>query len=78
MSERATRWAAWVVGDSVAVLAVTNVVPHRVGRHDLIGTGLQGMRDRLEALGGVLTVESSPGAGTTVAGTVPTETRVPA
>ena len=43
-----------------------------------LGTGLQRMRDRLEALGGALTVESSPGAGTTVAGTVPIETRVPA
>ena len=30
------------------------------------GTGMQGMADRLAALGGELTVTSSPGAGTTV------------
>lgn len=34
-------------------------------------SGLQNMRDRLEALGGSLTVESKPGAGTTVTGNVP-------
>ena len=35
------------------------------------GTGLQGMADRLEAIGGVLDVRSEPGRGTTVSGTVP-------
>ncbi len=35
------------------------------------GTGLQGMADRVEALGGTLHVRSAPGAGTTVSGTVP-------
>src|ERR1041385_984910 len=35
------------------------------------GTGMQGMADRLAALGGELTVRSSPGAGTTVKGRVP-------
>jgi hypothetical protein len=35
------------------------------------GTGLQGMADRVEALGAMLAVRSSPGAGTTVAGSVP-------
>jgi signal transduction histidine kinase len=35
------------------------------------GTGLQGMADRLAALAGELTVTSSPGAGTTVSGSVP-------
>ena len=35
------------------------------------GTGLQGMADRLAALGGTLTVRSSPGAGTVVAGALP-------
>jgi signal transduction histidine kinase len=36
------------------------------------GTGLQGMADRLAALGGNLEVESRPGYGTTVRGWIPT------
>jgi signal transduction histidine kinase len=35
------------------------------------GTGLQKMRDRLEALGGSLEVESVPGRGTRILGRVP-------
>jgi signal transduction histidine kinase len=35
------------------------------------GSGLQGMADRLDAVGGSLRVRSSPGEGTTVVGTVP-------
>ena len=35
------------------------------------GTGLQGMADRLTALGGELAVRSAPGAGTTVEGRLP-------
>ena len=37
------------------------------------GSGLQGIADRLAALGGTLTVRSAPGAGTTVAGSLPVE-----
>lgn len=37
------------------------------------GSGLQGMADRLEALGGMLEVHSEPGTGTTVVGHVPAE-----
>lgn len=37
-----------------------------------LGTGLQGMADRLEAIGGDLEVASSPGEGTTVRGRIPT------
>lgn len=33
-----------------------------------LGRGLTNMSDRLDALGGTLTVESSPGGGTTVSG----------
>jgi signal transduction histidine kinase len=36
------------------------------------GTGLQGMADRLDAIGGTLTVISAPGAGTSIVGMVPT------
>ncbi len=35
------------------------------------GTGLQGMADRLDAVGGSITVKSEPGNGTVVMGTVP-------
>ena len=35
------------------------------------GSGLQNMEDRLEALGGTLTIDSEPGAGTTVRGRIP-------
>jgi signal transduction histidine kinase len=35
------------------------------------GTGLQGMADRLAALGGGLQVRSRPGRGTTVSGQLP-------
>jgi signal transduction histidine kinase len=35
------------------------------------GTGLQGIADRLRALGGTIEVRSVPGSGTTVAGAVP-------
>jgi signal transduction histidine kinase len=35
------------------------------------GTGLQGMADRLDAIGGSLDVSSAPGSGTTVTGRVP-------
>jgi signal transduction histidine kinase len=39
------------------------------------GSGLQGMADRLEAIGGTLKVCSSPGAGANVAGVVPVSPR---
>jgi signal transduction histidine kinase len=35
------------------------------------GTGMQGMADRLDAIGGSLQVRSMPGAGTTIVGTIP-------
>jgi signal transduction histidine kinase len=37
------------------------------------GTGLQGMTDRVEAVGGRLTIESAPGRGTAVTGRIPVE-----
>jgi signal transduction histidine kinase len=39
------------------------------------GSGLQNMVDRIAAVGGSLTIRSTPGAGTTIAGTVPAGTR---
>jgi signal transduction histidine kinase len=35
------------------------------------GTGLQGMADRVAAVGGTLRVDSAPGSGTTISGTLP-------
>ncbi len=35
------------------------------------GTGLQGMADRLAAIGGTLRVDSAPGSGTTISGSLP-------
>jgi signal transduction histidine kinase len=35
------------------------------------GTGLQGMADRLDALGGTIHVRSAPGSGSTISGVVP-------
>jgi signal transduction histidine kinase len=40
------------------------------------GTGLQGIADRLAALGGEIDIRSTPGAGTTVAGVLPVGERV--
>jgi signal transduction histidine kinase len=37
------------------------------------GTGLQGIADRLGALDGVLRIESTPGAGTTLTGSIPVD-----
>jgi signal transduction histidine kinase len=37
------------------------------------GTGMQGMSDRLDAIGGELSVTSRPGSGTTIAGSIPVE-----
>jgi len=39
----------------------------------LNSTGLQGIEDRLSALGGSLRVRSAPGSGTTLVGRVPLE-----
>jgi signal transduction histidine kinase len=38
------------------------------------GTGLQGMADRLGALGGTIDITSAPGHGTRLTGRVPTAT----
>ena len=35
------------------------------------GTGLQGMADRLAAVGGTLRIDSMPGSGTTIGGALP-------
>ena len=48
------------------------VVDDGIGGADATrGTGLRGLRDRVEALDGTLTVESAPGSGTTIRATIP-------
>jgi signal transduction histidine kinase len=42
------------------------------GADPLRGSGLIGLRDRVEALGGTITVVSPRGEGTTIALTIPT------
>jgi signal transduction histidine kinase len=39
------------------------------------GTGLQGMADRLDAIGGNFQVSSSPGSGTTIEGRIPVRSK---
>jgi signal transduction histidine kinase len=51
------RRLAWTVGFDIATTSY--------------GTGLQGMADRLDAIGGSLEVRSAPGSGTTIAGSIP-------
>ncbi|MFL5827261.1 MAG: sensor histidine kinase, partial [Thermoleophilaceae bacterium] len=43
------------------------------GAEESAGTGLQGLRDRVEAIGGSFGVESSAGGGTRVAAVIPAE-----
>jgi signal transduction histidine kinase len=49
-------------------------VPENASR----GGGLQGLADRLQAIGGSLSIESSPGAGTTLRASLPVRTTAPA
>ncbi|GAA2781824.1 GAF domain-containing sensor histidine kinase [Crossiella cryophila] len=46
-------------------------------RHGGGGLGLTGMRDRAEAVGGALTIASTPGAGTTITARLPAAAREP-
>jgi signal transduction histidine kinase len=50
---------------------VAEIVDDGSGGADPSGSGLQGLADRLASCGGRLRVRSAPGAGTTVAATVP-------
>ena len=57
------------VGDSVAELAIRD---DGVGGADLAnGSGLVGLRDRVEALGGTIVIKSSRGSGTLLRATIP-------
>lgn len=55
------------IRDDGKAFDVTHVLPARKNRR----LGLIGMRERLEMVGGLLTVESAPGKGTTVIAQIP-------
>ena len=66
-------------------IEVTAVVGHRVldvivsddgvgGANEQMSSGLQGLRDRVEAIGGTFELESPPGEGTRVAAAIPAMT----
>ncbi len=55
--------------DGVLRLSVTD--DGACGAHPCRGTGLLGLRDRVEAIGGTLTVQSRPGEGTRLAAELP-------
>jgi PAS domain S-box-containing protein len=62
----------WVTAQMRAAALVVTVRDDGIGGADPAkGTGLIGLKDRVEALGGTLTVQSPPGAGTTVQAVVP-------
>ena len=70
--EGATR--AWVSLDQGPWLLTFEVSDDGAGYDQAVaraGSGLRNMRDRVESVGGTLTVESSPGHGTHVRGVVP-------
>jgi hypothetical protein len=67
-----------VIAAAIAVsIPTVSAIPYAVERRfPRGGTGLQGMADRLEAVGGRLEVSSAPGRGTTVRGSVPVSAAV--
>ncbi len=58
------------VGATNGVVTIA-VADDGVGGADPAGSGLRGLRDRLEAYGGQLTIDSSPGQGTLLHATLP-------
>lgn len=71
----ATRLVVRLAHDEQAV--VVEVVDDGVGfvPNDVTGSGLTGMRDRVEAVGGRLRILSSPGSGTHLTAELPARPR---
>ena len=63
------------VGDGTAHVEIVD--DGTGGADPAAGSGLRGLADRLEALGGTLQVESAPGSGTRLIGAVPIEVAEP-
>src|SRR4051812_13519924 len=62
---------AWLSAEYEGERLVVEVLDNGVGGANLRGTGLAGLRDRVRAVDGDLTVVSPPGHGTTLRGEVP-------
>jgi signal transduction histidine kinase len=72
ITKHAAATSAWIdVARQNGQLTVAVSDDGRGGADPARGTGLRGLTDRIETLGGVLTVESFPGAGTRLAATIP-------
>jgi signal transduction histidine kinase len=78
MTARTASRVAWSLGGLILaiLLAALTFLVHDDGRGfdpgaASRGTGLQGIADRLAALGGEVTIRSAPGEGTTVTGRLP-------
>jgi len=63
--------------DGLLTFAVTDDGEGFDPKRTSLGTGVQGMIDRLDALGGSLEVHSEPGKGTTITGHIPTRALTP-
>ena len=69
---------AWLSIDTRADGYRLEIRDDGVGGADLAhGTGLRGLRDRVEAIGGTLELRSAPGDGTHLAVTIPSDGEVP-
>ena len=68
---QATR--AWLTAEFQGDRLVVEVLDNGVGGADMMGTGLAGLRDRVRAIDGDLTLASPPGHGTTLRVELPCE-----
>jgi signal transduction histidine kinase len=81
IAEAATNAQKHARAHSIAITGVVEDGALRIGvaddgrgGADVDGSGIQGMRDRIESLGGVLSVESPVGVGTRISATIPVAT----
>ena len=65
------RMSLWRDDDRAVGFEVSDRGPGFAGDLVATGSGLMGMRDRVEGVGGTLTIDSLPGRGTVVRGLVP-------
>jgi signal transduction histidine kinase len=73
VAKHARATAAHIEAQEVAGWVVLTVSDDGRGAADASGSGLRGLADRVEALGGSLTVEAASGGGTTIRASLPVE-----